>query len=223
MGWKDQAFLEDLRDKTRRGMAGQVSRGLCAGGRAYGYRSEPVLDELGREIGRRRIIEPAEADVVRRIFQLYAEGMSPKTIAHRLNAERVPPPRASRGRRLRGWTWSTIAGSPKKAQGILNNPLYAGRIVWNRSRKVRDPDTGKRVMRARPPEEWQSIDAPELRVVPEELRATVQDRREGRQWVARGNRQGRRPKYLFSGLIVCGECDARYIIRTGTYYGAPRT
>ncbi len=41
MGWKDEAFLADLRDKVRRGMLGQVHCGLSIGGRAYGYRSKP--------------------------------------------------------------------------------------------------------------------------------------------------------------------------------------
>jgi DNA invertase Pin-like site-specific DNA recombinase len=36
MGWKDAVFLADLRDKTRRGMQGQLSRGFSTGGRAYG-------------------------------------------------------------------------------------------------------------------------------------------------------------------------------------------
>ena len=88
LGWKDEIFLDDLREKTRRGMRGQVSRGLSAGGRAYGYRSEPVRDENGQVVGARRIIDPAEAEVVNRIFSLYNGGESPKTIAHRLNMEK---------------------------------------------------------------------------------------------------------------------------------------
>jgi site-specific DNA recombinase len=164
MGWKDEAFLADLRDKVRRGMLGQVHRGLSIGGRAYGYRSEAVRDELGREAGRRRVVDSVEADVICHIFRLYGEGLTPRAIAHRLNKDHVPPPRTTR--RLQGWTPNTISGSAKKALGILNNPLYAGRFVWKRSRKVRDPDTGKRVMRVRPPAEWVWIEAPELRYCP---------------------------------------------------------
>ncbi len=84
--------------------------------------------------------------MVRRIFELYAAGHSPKTIAHRLNAEHVPAPRWRQGMPLRGWTWTTINGSPRKAIGILNNPLYIGRVLWNRSRGTRrrrpPPDPG---------------------------------------------------------------------------------
>jgi site-specific DNA recombinase len=214
MGWKDEAFLADLRDKTRRGMQGQLSRGLSTGGRAYGYRSEPVHDASGSVVGYRRVIEPSEATVVRRIFELYNQGMTPKGIARRLNSEHVPPPRTSRGRRFLGWTWTTINGSPKKAIGILNNPLYEGRAVWNRSQKVRDPDTGKRVMRVRPYEEWIWTDATELRIVPQVLWEAVQARRAARRLTLRGHHQGKRPKYLLSGLLVCGECGSHYIVQS---------
>lgn len=39
-GLMDEAFLDGLREKTRRGMLGQVRRGFSAGGHPYGYRSE---------------------------------------------------------------------------------------------------------------------------------------------------------------------------------------
>lgn len=46
---------------------------------------------------------------------------------------------------MQGWTWTTtIAGSRKKGIGILNNEIYIGRIWWNKSRKEKDPDSGKR-------------------------------------------------------------------------------
>ena len=219
MGWKDEAFLEDLRDKTRRGMLGQARRGFSLGSRGYGYRSEPVYGEARQIIGYRRVIDDAEAAVVRRIFEEYRSGRSPKTIAHQLNADGVAPPRPSRGRRVRGWTWSTIAGSPSKALGILNNPLYVGRLVWNRSQKVRDPDTGKRTMRPRPADEWIWTDVPDLRVIPQPLWDAVHDRRLGRRHTARGNVRGRRAVALLSGILVCGPCGSHYVLNKPGYYG----
>jgi hypothetical protein len=119
-----------------------------------------------------------------------------------------------------GWTWTTINGTPKRALGILNNPLYIGRLVWNRSRKVRDPDTGKRLMRMRPPEEWITTEIPELRIVPQALWDRVQHRRAGRRGLSvYSDLRGQRQKYLFSGLLVCGTCGAAYTIDSGKYYG----
>jgi len=56
VGLKDEVFIEDLRKKTRRGMIGQIRRGMTAGGRAYGYRSEAVF-EAGTVVGYRRVIK----------------------------------------------------------------------------------------------------------------------------------------------------------------------
>lgn len=38
--------------------------------------------------------------------------------------------------------------------------LYAGRLVWNRQRYVKDPDTGKRVSRTNPADAWIITDVP---------------------------------------------------------------
>lgn len=73
-------------------MKGRAAQGFPVGGRAFGYKSMPVYDgsrkdAFGRPavIGCRRVIDEGEADVVRRIFHLYAEGISPMRIAHLLN------------------------------------------------------------------------------------------------------------------------------------------
>jgi hypothetical protein len=84
-----------------------------------------------------------------------------------LNAERCPGPEGS------PWNPSTIHGNPAGGTGILNNELYIGRLVWNRLRYVKDPDTGKRVSRPNPPSEWVTTSVPELRIVGDELCAQL--------------------------------------------------
>jgi site-specific DNA recombinase len=92
-------------------------------------------------------IAEAEADVVRRIFSDYAAGKSPRDIACELNIERVAPPWGS------SWNASTINGNVKRGTGIVLNDIYAGRIVWNKVRMIKDPATGKRVSRPNPKEQ----------------------------------------------------------------------
>ncbi len=213
MGWKDEAFLADLADKTRRGLRGQIERGFAAGGRSYGYRSEPVKDNVGGIIGYKRTIDPDEAEVVRYIYRLYADGLTSRAIAHRLNEERVPAPRTARGRRAGSWTPATIHGSPTRGIGILCNTLYIGQISWGREQKVRDPDTGRRLMRVRPKSEWTVVAAPDLRIVPPDLWERVQARRARRVWTADISSHGSRPRYLLSGLLVCSSCGGRYVIQ----------
>jgi len=226
-GWKDEIFAGALRDKTVRGMAGQIRRGLSAGGRAYGYRSEPIYDAVRRDpygnpaiTGSRRVVEATEAAIVRRVFKMYVAGLSAKLIAHRLNEEHVPPPRwRENARTKRGWTWTTIAGSPRRSFGILNNPMYVGRLVWSRSQKVRDPDTGKRVMRARPQDDWVSVDAPELRIVPDALWAQVQTRQASKRRPEEEQAKGRPIRHMLSGLLRCSVCSCHYVIKSRRYYG----
>lgn len=94
-GMMDEQFLEDLANKVRRGQEGCVLKGkYIAGGRCYGYRNVPDEDptqkgDYGRALVRgvqRQPIEE-EATIVRRIFQMYADGLSFDRIAQMLRAE----------------------------------------------------------------------------------------------------------------------------------------
>ena len=50
----------------------------------------------------------------------------------------------------------------------------AGRIVWNKVRMVKIPDTGKRISRPNPRGHWPTIATPQLRIVDEDTWARVQ-------------------------------------------------
>uniref|UniRef100_Q11G64 Recombinase n=1 Tax=Chelativorans sp. (strain BNC1) TaxID=266779 RepID=Q11G64_CHESB len=184
-------YLTDLAHKVRRGMQGVVRDGRHAGGRAYGYRPVP-----GKP-GELEIVE-GEAEIVRRIFSEYVGGKTPRGIAFDLNAEGISPPRGTR------WSASTINGNKTRHHGIILNELYAGKVVWNRIRMLKDPDTGRRISRPNPPEEWKRAEAPHLAIVSEELFAAAQTRKEARSHTA-PERQ-RKGKYLLSGLLKCSCC-----------------
>ena len=161
-GTMNALFLKDLADKTRRGLRGRVELGKSGGGLCYGYKVRRATYDGAAATGDREIVA-AEAEVIRRIFRDYAGGLSPKALAKRLNAERCPGP----GRAP--WNPSTIHGNPARGTGILNNELYIGRLVWNRLRYLKAPDTGKRVSRPNPPPDWVTTAVPELRIVDDEL------------------------------------------------------
>ena len=44
-GLVNELYLDDVRDKSHRGLSGSVARGMSAGGRLYGYRTVPVPRE----------------------------------------------------------------------------------------------------------------------------------------------------------------------------------
>jgi DNA invertase Pin-like site-specific DNA recombinase len=190
-------YLKDLAQKTRRGQAGVVRDGRHNGGRSYGYRAIPGKPgELE--------IDKAEAEVVRQIFADYLNAYSPRDIAAALNKKGVPGPRGG------VWNASTIAGSRKRLNGILQNELYAGRIIWNRQSFVKDPETGKRISRENPRDQWMTAEAEHLRIVDADTWGRVRARRE-----ERGGSKGTyatRPKNLLSGLIKCGCCGSGYVV-----------
>ena len=186
-----QLYREDNANNIRRAGAGRVKRGLAGGGLTYGYAA--VRGERGK-----RVIVEAEAEIIRRIFAEYVDGATPRGIAAGLNKDRVPAPRGKL------WQASTINGLAKRGAGILNNELYAGRIVWNRSRMIKDPDSGKRISRPNPPDQWVVKDAPELAIISAETFAAVQARRQARSKTQPTFQ--RRPRHVLSGLLRCAAC-----------------
>src|SRR5438045_1632072 len=90
-GLVNELYLDDLRDKTHRGLTGRALKGLSTGGRLFGYRTSRVTD------GAEWVVFEPEAAIVRRIFGMYADGLSLKAIAVRLNAEGLAfPAKATR-------------------------------------------------------------------------------------------------------------------------------
>lgn len=195
--------LTKLAAKVRRGQRGRIERGFAAGGLSYGYRVVRELDDDGNLKRGLRVIDETQAAVVRRIYDCYLAGQSPRAIAASLNREQVTAPFGGR------WNASSINGNPQRGIGILCNALYAGRLVYNRTRMVKDPDSGKRISRLNPPSEWVTHEAPDLRIVAEDQWQAVQARK--RACIGTPALMQRRSKYLFSGLIRCGVCCGSYI------------
>lgn len=203
-------YLKDLADKTRRGLRGRVEEGKSGGGLCFGYDVVKQFDANGEAIRGGRTINDAEAAVVRRIFADYLAGQSSRTIAMTLNREGVSGPQGKE------WGPTTIHGNPKRGVGILNNELYVGKLVWNRLRYLKDPDTGKRVSRLNPEDEWVIQDVPELRIVDQDIWDTTKARQKALAYEPSA-RPGentlnahRRPKLLFTGLVKCGCCGNGY-------------
>ena len=217
-GAMNALFLKELAEKTRRGQRGRIELGKAGGGVSLGYRIVRRLENGVVSTGEREIA-PDEAAIVRRIFNDYRAGASPKQITKALNAEGVRGPRGAL------WSPSTIHGNPERGIGILHNELYIGRLVWNRQRFLKDPDTGKRVARPNPSSEWIAKDVPELRIIDDQVWREVQERYANvqRKWKAgpegKQFNQFRRPKYLFSGLTKCGEYGAGFIVHSREFLG----
>jgi site-specific DNA recombinase len=219
-GMVDEQFLDGLRDKVHRGQEGRVLQGLTPGGRCFGYDNVPIEDpsrqgKYGRPavIGVDQKFNERQATVVRRIFDLYARGMGLAAIAKLLNLEGEVSPTPAKNRSRQAWSRYSI-------REMLHNERYRGVVVWNRTRKVRDPETGRKVSKARPRSEWKRVESPHLRIVPEELWVAAHKRNAevNRLGISRMGglcRTQQSRKYLFSGLLTCGDCGSSMVIISG--------
>jgi site-specific DNA recombinase len=195
-----------IRARTHSALQMRAMAGRATGGKVYGYDS------------RGQVIE-TEAMIVREIFERFARGESMKSIVRDLNVRKVPSRGSAWKRSLRrkDGCWLISSLNP-----LLQNERYAGRVVWNRSTWVKDPDSGQRTRRERPESEWIVTSCPAL--IEASVWSKVQQRCEER---ATGQRAGRPRRYLLSGLLVCEQCGARLVVTSkparygcGTYlYG----
>ncbi|MBN8891558.1 MAG: recombinase family protein, partial [Rhodospirillales bacterium] len=226
-GTMNALFLKDLADKVRRGLRGRVDAGKSGGGNAYGYTVVRQLDAAGEPIRGDRSINAAEAEVVRGIFREFAVGKSPRAIALALNHEGILGPRGGL------WSPSTIYGNRARGTGILNNEAYIGRLIWNRLRYIKDPESGRRRSRANADAAVTMVEVPELRILTDAEWEAVKARQSSldRDAAARDGLQSsapapakpfwskQRPRYLFSGLMQCGCCGGGFSKISQDHFG----
>ena len=218
-GLMDAHFSKNLGFKIKRAQKGVVREKRHPAGIAFGYRKANRLDERGEIVRGLREVDPEQADTVRRIFEEYAAGLSPRAIAERLNTDRVPAPQGRTGVTTY-WRASTLYGDRKRKNGILQNRLYIGQLVFGRTRKVMDPRTRRPLIRPNPESEWLIEQVPELRIISDDLWSAVQAMLGAGQ--SQRPEQARRPKHLLSGLALCGVCGGSWTIRGPNRWGCSR-
>src|SRR5262245_61542555 len=115
------AFAADLerekaRQRTYDAMHRKARSGHVTGGRVFGYDNVVITDANGRRSHVERTINASEAAVIRRIFELSAEGYGAKAITKRLNADGTLSPRAQSGR--------PQAWAPSSVFAVLHRDVY---------------------------------------------------------------------------------------------------
>lgn len=204
-GLMSELYLDDLAEKTHRGLTGRALAGASAGGLPYGFR----VPGTGQ-----REVDEAQAAVVRRIYDLAGAGHSARAIAAKLNAEGVPSARGG------DWCMTAIYGDHRRGIGILANPIYLGRQIWNRSRWEKHPETGRRIRAERPEAEWIITEHPELAIVTQAQWDAVQNAT--RRHPSYQRAAGRSPKHLLSGLLQCADCGGPMVVVDRYRYGCAR-
>jgi site-specific DNA recombinase len=181
----------------------QLARaGHVTGGRVFGY------DNVRIDSHTERRINETEAAVVRRIFELAAVGVGQKRITLLLNEESAPAPRAQQGRPT-AWAHSSV-------HEVLFRELYRGSIVWNRTRKRNR--WGEKEWSDRPATDWLTVEAPQLRIVDEDLWTTAHGRiassRQPGGPLPVGRPKTREPRYLLTGFARCSCCNGGLHVRS---------
>jgi hypothetical protein len=216
-GRNDEHFSVQLAHNVKRGQRGCVLAGRIACGRVFGFDNVPVEHPTQKKFGRPlvigvdHVINPEEASVVLRIFETRASGIGLLEIARTLNREGVLSPLAKLGKQPRSWSATTILR-------ILENQKYIGKNIWNQTRQVINPLTGRTNKAHRPRTEWVTIDKPEWRIISDELWANVQyllkrtdiNKRRGGL-----NRSSASRNYIFSGVLKCSRCKENFTVVSG--------
>jgi site-specific DNA recombinase len=214
-GFADELARERARVQTRDAMRRKARAGYVTGGACFGYRNVHVVGADGKRSHVTREILESEAEVIRRIFRMCADGIGLTTIAKTLNDEHAPCPRSQQGR-PKGWGPSTV-------REVLYRVLYRGVLVWNQTTTKDVRGTQRQV--PNPESEWLRVPVPHLRIVPDELWEAVRERLDGqrRRYLRLNNGRvlGRPPavgtKYLLSGLLTCGMCGSSLEARTRSH------
>lgn len=165
---------------------------------AYGYKkgSDPL---------RLPVVDEPAASVVRRIFEMRSQGISPRHIADKLNEEKVPIPSdyqyAKLGKpnpRRTAHLWST-----KSIKQIINNPIYLGNLYQLRSTTVSYKN--HKVIQ-KDMDDWVVVEHTHEPLVSQEIWDKCQE-------IASSVSQGKKTKkgetMPLSGLMFCADCGEK--------------
>jgi site-specific DNA recombinase len=196
-------------DRTRRGTKHAVRKGQVLGANApFGFRFIHKADKTPAHWE----INPQEAEIVRKIYNLYlGEGLKGVAIAKRLEEEGIP----SRSGYSRWW--------PSVVFSILKSPTYTG-IAYMYKTKGAEPKKSPKLKQYRrsknsskqscPQEDWISI--PVERIIDQKTWEAAQTRI--KQNVMHSKRNNTKNDYLLRGLVVCGLCGSMASGRVSNRY-----
>ena len=184
-------YLEYTKKILNRGRLASVKQGnyICSV-RPYGYRK--VTIGTGKEKCHTLEIIPAEADAIKLMYHLYInENMGFTSIARTLDKLGIKPLKSD------NWSATTISD-------MIDNPVYAGKVVWN-SRKTVKKWENEQIVKMRPRNTGDDvicIDGKHPAIIDD---ATFTAARQKRSLTPRVKKFKELANPL-AGLLICGTC-----------------
>ena len=188
-------YARDTSDKVRKAFRAKQARGEYVSAFApYGYIKDPADKN-------HFLVDRDTAAIVQRIFERAADGESYRKIAKDLNAEGIASPlehKRENGSRLHipGAVLQKSLWSDAAIRQVITNEIYIGNMVSNRY--TTDTMHGKSRRTGR--EEWIIVEGTHEAIITRELWDAAQKRQ------THGFAQPQKTRYLFAGLVRCGEC-----------------
>jgi DNA invertase Pin-like site-specific DNA recombinase len=192
-------YAKDCSNKVKAAHRALAKAGKYIGGHApFGYVKDP-------EDRHHLIIDPPAADVVRRIFQMFAEGVGYVRMTKILRAEHILNPQAYFNQNNPDFYQSDYWRKPfdwhaTSVRVILKNPIYLGMTVFGKT-KSKGVYNKKRYHADE--QDWVTVEDRHEPIVTQEIWDTVQKMmREKRRECKNGETQ------MFAGLVKCASCGS---------------
>lgn len=187
-----ETLLEGMAEYYSRNLAREVKKGFtikaskggwCGGTPPYGYRANSD--------GKLEII-PDQAEIVKYIFDFYANGRAIQEISIWLN--------------FKGYkTKKGLDFAPATVRGILRNEKYVGTFIYRKTKVVKTK-TGKHNVPQKPSDVI-VVDNAIPRIIDDEIWNKVQNRLRANTYSS----TKAKVDYLLTGLIFCGDCGCKYV------------
>lgn len=191
-------YLKDISKKIKSVRQNKMRQGLYMGSTVpYGYKRS-------KENNCKFEVDEYSSRIVKRIFKMRLEGMTPTMIARKLSDEKIEPPSIYYGKNINK-TCTTYLWGLSTIKQILQNQIYIGNLVQRKFDKV-NYKSKKKVKLDK--DEWIIVENFVKPIISKEDFNAVQEMK----CKNIGSCQ-KKYNYLLKGLVVCGDCGKVMTVR----------
>lgn len=198
--WHNELYVKEVSKKVKNVIHMKQEDGEWLTTPPFGYLK---AHKKGTEL----VIEPNNANVVKRIFQMYADGYGILQIARTLTLENIPTPsRALHEYRLKNGIDDknkyTDCWNDSCVRRILKNEAYLGTLILHKGECVKIRGKYQKL----PREKWKVFKYHHEAIIDENLFLICKEKLESRK--VRSKRKRKHSENVFHGLLYCADCDS---------------